>query len=149
MIRRSPKSRRFRRGFTLIETALATVIVGVGFVAVLQLLTTGTVVNAEATSLTTGMNLARGLNEYMLQKKYDDLPGFDGAVYKPAKDSRGHDLSEMADWKQTISVTSVDPKDLTKPLTDPSPEALRITVTVSHNGNQVCDLTWYALSAKP
>jgi prepilin-type N-terminal cleavage/methylation domain-containing protein len=140
---------RHRRGFTLIEASLATVIIGVGFVAVLQLIATGTVVNAESSSMTTGMNLARGINEYLLQKKYADLPGYNGAHYTPPKDSRGSNIDILQDWTQNIEVVSVDPTDLTRVVADPTPQAVRVTVTVVHNGNQVCQLSWYVLEATP
>src|SRR3954454_12588090 len=68
--------RHASHGFTLIEAALATVVVGVAFVAALQLIATGTAVNVDATKLTTGVNVARGVNEYLLQKKFLELKGF-------------------------------------------------------------------------
>ena len=58
---RSPQA--FRRGFTLIEAALAILIVGVGVTALLELLTAGTMSNAAATELTTAINLANNIHE--------------------------------------------------------------------------------------
>lgn len=146
--RRTLRARGQRRGFTLIEASLATMVIGVAFVAVLQLIASGTVTNAQATSLTTGMNLARGMNEYLLQQKFIDLKKFDGVTYKPAKDSRGTDLKEFDTWTQTIAVRTVDPSDLTKNATG-TPQAVQIIVTVSHDDQKVCDLSWYVFDATP
>ena len=57
------QSRRRNRGFTLIEAAMTTVIIGVGFVAMLQLLATGTASNIEGAQTTTGINLAKNVRE--------------------------------------------------------------------------------------
>ena len=44
------------RGFTLIEAAIVTAIVGIGIVGVLELLAAGSMSNAESTKLTTATN---------------------------------------------------------------------------------------------
>jgi prepilin-type N-terminal cleavage/methylation domain-containing protein len=61
-----------RRGFTLIEAAMVTVIIGVGVVAMLQLLAAGTVSNSEGTELTTAINLANNIREMSLGLAYYD-----------------------------------------------------------------------------
>jgi prepilin-type N-terminal cleavage/methylation domain-containing protein len=61
-----------RRGFTLIEAAMVTVIIGVGVVAMLQLLAAGTVSNSEGTELTTAINLANNVREMSLGLAYYD-----------------------------------------------------------------------------
>jgi prepilin-type N-terminal cleavage/methylation domain-containing protein len=145
----APRRARFaRRGFTLIEASLATLVIGVAFVATLQLIASGTVTNVQATSLTTGMNLARGMNEYLLQQKFSDLKKFNGVSYKPAKDSRGADITEFGTWRQTIAVRTVNPSDLTKDAAG-APLAVQITVTVSHDEQKICDLSWYVFDATP
>jgi Tfp pilus assembly protein PilV len=63
---RSPTTRSphaFRRGFTLIEAALAILIIGVGVTALLELLTAGTMSNSAGTELTTAINLANNIHE--------------------------------------------------------------------------------------
>ena len=51
------------RGFTLVEAALTTVIVGLGTVAMMGLLTSGTNSNQQAANLTTAVNLANNIHE--------------------------------------------------------------------------------------
>jgi prepilin-type N-terminal cleavage/methylation domain-containing protein len=141
--------RGVRRGFTLLEASLATVIVGVAFVAVLQLLAVGTISNLDSAQQTTAVNLARNMRELLLQKTYVSLPTYNGASYSPPRDSRGIDITEMSEWRQQIAVQAVEPDELTTNIVDSTPAAVRITVTVSRNNEKVCDLSWYCLDGTP
>ena len=147
-IRRNPATRR-RAGFTLIEAALTTVIVGVGFVAMLQLLAAGTISNIKGIEGTTGSNLCKNVREYYLwNKKWTDLVALKGPAFTISPgpiDSRGSVLTEFSAWKQTVSVQVVDPNLLTLNLSNgiASPDALRMTVSVSHLDREVCTLSWY------
>jgi prepilin-type N-terminal cleavage/methylation domain-containing protein len=80
--RRTFPSARGRRGFTLIEAAIVTVIIGVGVVSMLQLLAAGTVSNSEGTELTTAINLANNVREFSLGLAYYD-PDTDMTVNPP------------------------------------------------------------------
>ena len=71
-----------RRGFTLIEAAMVTVIIGVGVVSMLQLLAAGTMSNSEGTELTTAINLANNVREMSLGLDYYD-PNTDKTVSPP------------------------------------------------------------------
>jgi prepilin-type N-terminal cleavage/methylation domain-containing protein len=75
-------SDRRRRGFTLIEAAMVTVIIGVGVVSMLQLLAAGTVSNSEGTELTTAINLANNIREMSLGLAYYD-PNTDMTITPP------------------------------------------------------------------
>jgi Tfp pilus assembly protein PilV len=141
--------RASRGGFTLIEASLATIIIGVGFVAVLQLLAAGSVANMGAMELTTGANLARNVNEMLMQKKYADLPSYGGKKYSPPKDSRGEDLDDYSGWEQSVAVTAVNPERLTQTEVNSSPKAVRVTVAVSHNNATVCEVSWFVFDGKP
>jgi len=138
-----------RRGFTLLEASLATMIVGVAFVAVLQLLATGTVANVDSANLTTAVNLARNLRELTLQSPYTNLSTYNGVSYNPPHDSRGDPIDELEGWEQAITVQAVDPERVTTNVVDSTPAAVRVTVTINHNSQKVCDLSWYCFDAKP
>lgn len=142
-------SRRPRRGFTLIEAALTTTIIGVGVVAMLQLLAAGTVSNVDGAQQTTGINLARNMREMSLQYTFDQIRGLNNKTYKPAVDSQGHAINEMPDWAQSITVAQVDPKNLTKTTSAGTPTAVRVTVTVLHNVEKISELSWYQFHATP
>jgi hypothetical protein len=132
--------RRARRGFTLIEAATTTVIIGVGCLAMLQLLAAGTRANGESSELTTAMNLAGNIRECLTYNggtskvvafsdptvadawgpepgetlaTYDDLDDFDGKTFSPPIEARRGSLgSAYGGWSQTVTVESVDPDDL-------------------------------------
>jgi type II secretory pathway pseudopilin PulG len=137
------------RGFTLIEASLATVIIGVGVVAMLELIAAGTRVNVDATQLTTATNLAKNVREYTLKLPYAQLAGLNGDSWSPPIDSRGEPLADFDNWTQTVSVSAVDPRDLNKTVAFTSAVALRLTVTVSRNGETCGSLTWYAFDGTP
>jgi type II secretory pathway pseudopilin PulG len=142
------------RGFTLIEAALTTVIVGVGFVSMLELITVGTLTNIRGAETTTGMSLARNIRELSLNK--DKFPTFNSIrttlnakSYNPPIDSREQPLTEFSTWTQQVTVQPVDPDHITMVITDPNPSALQITVKLLHNGNEVCDASWFAFNGAP
>jgi Tfp pilus assembly protein PilV len=148
-IRRVPRTRKPARGFTLIEAALVTVIVGVGFMALLQLLAAGTISNVQGAQTTTGMNLAKNIREMSLKMKFADLGDLDGKTYSPPVDSRGEKLSSFDTWTQKVTVQAVDPDRITLDVSTDPPEAVRITVQISHNSQIVCSSSWYAFDGTP
>lgn len=154
-----------RRGFTLIEAAMVTAIIGIGVVAMLQLLATGTIANSSGTELTTGLNLAKGIREMALGLKftdpqtptswgpetgetlasYDDLDDLRNAVFSPPIDARRQSLgNNYSGWEQRVTVQSVDPDLLTATVPNGSTPAARITVTIRRHGQHVCDVSWLA-----
>jgi len=146
LARRTP---RRRRGFTLIEASMTTVIVGIGVLALMELLASGTVSNVRGTEMTTGVNLAKNIRELALQKTFAELPALHNTTNKPPIDSRGVALADMPEWEQVVKVEAVDPSLLTTPLPAASPHALRVTATINRNGRKVCDLQWFSFAGAP
>lgn len=144
---RQPRSRRFK-GFTLIEAAMTTVIVGVGFIAMLQLIAAGTVANAKGASITTGMNLAKNVRELSLKLEYADLLAMNGTTYSPPVDSRGEEIDGFDDWTQVVEVQAVDPDRVTLDVSDPDPDCLRLTVTVNRGQTTVCRVSWFCFGSR-
>ena len=134
--RRRTGARGHRRGgFTLIESAIVMAIVGIGCVAMLQLLAAGTMANADSTELTTALMLANNVREATQTSSafsftspsspthwgleagesasnpaaWDDLDDFDGQAFNPPIDARRQQLPNYANWTQTVTVESVDP----------------------------------------
>jgi prepilin-type N-terminal cleavage/methylation domain-containing protein len=158
-----------RRGFTLIECAIVTVIVGVGTVAVLQLMASGTMSNAESSELTTGLNMANDIKELSRGlafddptlpanwgaetgessiAAYDDLDDLDGVTFSPPIDARRLSLSTFTNWKQTVTVETVNPASISTSTTKGSQPINRLTVKVYKNDNEVCQLTWLVSEAQ-
>ena len=114
--RRHPGATRLG-GFTLIEAMMVTVIVGVGFMAMLELLAAGTIVNGQSNQLTTAVQLANHINELCVRTKYEDLrtkvATSSGRLCDPPIDGRGNALRGYQDWTQFVTVQYVEPHRLT------------------------------------
>jgi prepilin-type N-terminal cleavage/methylation domain-containing protein len=145
----NPFCRPLRRGFTLIEASLTTVIVGVGVLAMLQLLASGTVNNIEAVETTTGANVAKSIREIAVQKSMAQVVAMNGTYHEPPWDSRSQPIDDLPNWRQTIAVQAVSPNNLTANVTTATPSAVRVTVTITHHGQKVYDLSWYTFRTTP
>ena len=162
-LKKGIKHRAWRGGFTLIEAAIVTVIVGVGTVAVLQLMAAGTMSNAESSELTTGLNLANDIKEMSRGlafadpttpavwgvnagessvATYDDIDDLDGVTFSPPIDARRQSLSSYTNWKQTVTVETVNPASIGSSTTKGSQPINRVTVKVYKNNMDVCQLAW-------
>src|SRR5688572_21430839 len=144
----NPRNSGRRRGFTLIEAAMATVIIGVGFTAMLQLLAAGTVANKEGTELTTALNLAGNIHEAAVRVGYDQIFDLEG-TYSPAVDAKLSAVSALSGWSQVVDVSYVDENLLTSSVPDTQYEpTARVTVSVRRNGQQVYRTTWLAAASE-
>lgn len=152
MIRNLTPVRRRRHaypgGFTLIEVAIATVIIGVAFTATLQLLAAGTVSNREGTELTTAIHLAGNIHEASLRTEYGSLFSLEGS-YDPPLDANMRAISGMNGWQQVVDVTYVDPNLLTSAVPDDQYEpTARVTVTVNRNNTFVYQTSWVTTASE-
>ena len=136
---------RIRRGFTLIEAAIVTVIVGIGIVAMLQLLAAGSMANNQAAEMTTAMNLAATIHERALKTTYDNIMSLDGVNYAPPINAVGTQLTELSNWKQSITVDRVLRNKITFVVAKTQQEPTsRVTVTIYHNNEPVYSTSWIA-----
>jgi len=148
-----------RRGFTLVESALATVIIGTGVLAIVFAQQTFHAQNNWAMQAATGMRLASEIREMTFNLPrhdpvtgndtwgpepnelgvidYDDVDDFDGAVFSydlgngPLSAMRQSVLN-MAGWSQHIEVWSVDPFDIHTTVDDGTSEMVRVDVIVEY-----------------
>jgi Tfp pilus assembly protein PilV len=157
--------KRRRSGFTLIETAITTVIVGLGTVAMMALLTAGTSTNQQTAMLTTAVHLSDNIHELCEQLGYPsstttwgmstggtvataiasgNVSWLDGQTLNPPVDSTGTAISGMTGWSQQVAVTNVSPSNVATTLTpNASTNPLsRVTVTVLFNGQQIYQTDW-------
>ena len=148
-----PRSRKrlIRRGFTLIEAAIVTVIVGVGIMAMLELLAAGSMANGASAELTTAMGLASNMHEMSLGVEYKDVMTLNGLSNQPPKDAKKQPITDpsLANWRQQMAVSYVDHNLITNtvPNTQQEPTA-RITVTISRNGGVVYTTSWLAAASE-
>jgi len=153
---------RSRRGFTLIETSMAMVIIGVALAAVLQLLAAGTNSNIAGKEMSTALNLANNIREIAsglaytdagnptsantkeaTPTAYNDIWDLNGGSFNPPLDCSAQPISSLSGWQQVVSVQSVDPNNITatRP-NDPTVPTARITVTVNHGGKYIYQASW-------
>ena len=164
----------FRRGFTLIEAAMVTVIIGIGVVGMLELLAAGTMSNTKGTELTTAINLANNVREISLGlafadpqqptvwntkeatiKDYDDIKDLDGENWCPPRDVRKQQILGYDTWRQKIKVETVSQNNvggLALP-NDPNEPTARITVTIQRGSDaakavDVYTMSWLAVAPK-
>jgi prepilin-type N-terminal cleavage/methylation domain-containing protein len=140
---------RGRRGFTLMEAAIVSVIIGVGIMGLMQLLAAGTMANADSAELTTGIYLANNIDELLQGKPYATLKAnYDNRTYSPPIDGTGATVSGFAGWRQIVTVKYVDHNLITSlvPETQYEPTS-RVTVRVEHNGIAVYTARWIAASS--
>lgn len=142
--------RSIRRGFTLIETAMATVIVGVGIFGTMTLFAACSNQNNESGQTTVAILLASNVQEAMANVPFNDpvwgratygaetgetlatwndLDDFDGATLNPPIDSLRTQLAEMSQYQQVISVVPVYPTQLSSNTSDASPAIPKTTYT--------------------
>jgi hypothetical protein len=162
--------RAARGGFTLIEASMVTAIIGLGVMAMLELLAAGSVSNAYGTEMTTAVNLARNVHEISLGLPFydpqeptkwdtkeaggvtawDDLLDLDGASFSPPLDVRKQPMPLYEGWTQKVSVETVahDFVGSVRPDTTTEPTA-QVTVVVMHHGKEIYKLSWLAVAPSP
>jgi type II secretory pathway pseudopilin PulG len=160
-----------RRGFWLVESAIAISVIGIGMVAVVGSQQAWHIQAVASEELATGMRLATEIREMSLllpandpitgsavwgaemgeiiPVDIDDLDDLDDVIFAEADgtgpiDATGTIIVGMSDWEQQITVQCVDPFDVTTVVPDGSSEVVRIEVTVLHNGEETTRLTWIA-----
>jgi type II secretory pathway pseudopilin PulG len=152
-------------GFTLIEAAIATVIVGVGVGVLLTGVAACTRVNSAGKELTQGVFLAQEVREWTLQLPFSDPdpgdqgspPGPDGSdpqvfvddlddlmdvTYSPPRDARGHALDDMPDWSETLTLTWRDPDSLTAVVPPGASDVLYVEVEIRNQARPVVTTGW-------
>ena len=153
---RRPRHAR-ARGFTLIEAAIATVIVGSGIVAVMGAQRAFHLQNEWAAQAAVAQSLGNELRELMRGlpqndpvtnrdvwgaepdehgvRDFDDLDDFDGAVFDSADETGPIDalrapLAGLVGWRQRVEVVCIDPFELTRTVAHGASDLMRVTVVV-------------------
>ena len=165
------RNNTLRRGFWLIESAVAIAVVGIGVVAVVGSQQAWHIQAVESEELATGMRLATEIREMtlllpasdpitgtstwgvefgeVLPDDIDDLDDLDGAVFSQPLasgpiDATGTTVVGMEGWVQRINVDCVDPYDITQTVPDSSTDVVRIGVVVEKDGEEITELIWIA-----
>lgn len=163
------KRRRSRRGFTLVETALAMVIIATGVVSLQQLLAAGSQVNEGGAEMTTAVNLANNVHEISIglpfqnptnpttlakdsggPTAYTYLWDMNGDTYSPPLDVTRNPISVYSGWSQQVTITSVSPTNVTSErANDPTVPTAKVAVVITHNGTVVYQTSWLITAPDP
>jgi prepilin-type N-terminal cleavage/methylation domain-containing protein len=122
------------RGFSLVEVALATAIIGVGVSALLMSVGAGTRVNDDAQKLTQASFLAGEVREWASNLSYDTLCAqASPATYSPPHDGNGNAITGMTGWSQKVTITWRDPNNISVPSAGVT-DVANVGIRVSYNG---------------
>ncbi len=139
-----PRTRKTtRRGFTLLEVAIATLIVAIGITALLTASASCTKTNAAGEELTNAAFLAQEIREYCAGLDPCDLNL--AAQYSPPVDASLTSISGMSNWKQVITLQWKDPNGLGDSATETDIRYVR--VTVQHYDANVLSTSWLVTKA--
>lgn len=125
-----------RSGFTLLEVAVAIVVIAVGAIAVQALVASSTVVTAANSELQTATMLGNAMHERCLGLDRAQLLNLNNKSYSPPIDSQANVLSELPDYTQRVAVKYVAPRAISTDSATPT-DLLRVVVTVSRHGRDV------------
>ena len=128
------------RGFSLIEAMVATMIIAFGIVGLMLLMSSATRLNAEGNRLSTAVLLAEELRAHTDNAPFADLSTYDGQTFS-ALDAAGDPVPDLQQYQQTLTVTPVNPVDLSVDA-GADPAAFLLKVAVSHAGSELTQLTW-------
>lgn len=144
---------RASRGVSLLEVAVATVIIGVAITALMEFFASATKANAAISTTPAALSIAKAGHEWARLKSFTELCQYmetvsgEAVVYVPyvpeglvgAKGeigSMGH-----GDWSQRFTLRPVNPVNLTVADTSGTTPAMEMTVTALHGGEPVAQLT--------
>ncbi|MBN2582168.1 MAG: type II secretion system protein [Planctomycetes bacterium] len=157
---RRTASRR-RAGFTLVEILVAAAILGMVFVVLLEAFAVGLRMLEQSQRVTIAASLAEEIHEMVLTLPLadpeepshwgletgevlppDDVDDLDDLVFSPPASSDGSVLSDLSDYAQHVTVTSMSATDFALPVADGTSNVCRVSVSVTHRGLEVSRVSW-------
>jgi prepilin-type N-terminal cleavage/methylation domain-containing protein len=131
-----------RGGFTLVEVLICSVLLVIGFLALIGAYGHESVVTQRSEDVTVAAFMADEVRDMTLQMTFSDVLNLNGAAFSPARLSTGA-AQDLAWWSQHITVAPLSGTNLNKVVTDGSAKAARITVEVKSHGTPVVTQTYY------
>jgi type II secretory pathway pseudopilin PulG len=165
------RAKIYRRGFWLVESAVAIAVIGISVVAVVGSQQAWHIQAVASEELATGMRLATEIRELslllpandpitgsttwgteageILPFDIDDLDDLDMVIFSESLgtgpiDATGTTIVGMNGWEQQITVHCVNPFDITVVVADGSSDTVHLEVAVLHNGKEITRLPWIA-----
>jgi len=122
------------------EAVFSIMIVGLGVVAMMQLLGSGTKVNAYGNHLSSAVFLSEELQAMTDDVAFEDLLSFDGQTFNGV-DANGNPVQGLGTYQQQLLAEGVTPEDLTV-YVGADPEMIRLTAVVTHQGMELARVSW-------
>jgi len=164
---RNVRKRRFGKGFTLVEAAMAAGILGLGVVSLMALCGACTRATDGGGQLSQAVFLAQEVREWTLNlplsdpdptdagnppgpdgyadhESPDDLDDLMGVTYSPPRGGNGQALADKAGWSQSVALSWVDPVSLT-PVAPGGSDAVQVDVSISFQSRPVFSTGWLVI----
>ncbi|HUU32057.1 MAG TPA: prepilin-type N-terminal cleavage/methylation domain-containing protein [Phycisphaerae bacterium] len=139
----SVAARTPRRGFTLVEAMICSVLLVIGFVALVAAFGHDSVVAQRGESVMRATYLADEIRDMALQMSFNDVLNLNGAVYDTAVLSTGSSDNNLTGWSQHLTVTPVSISDLNDTVPAAGAQAARLTVEVRDHKTPAVTQTYY------
>jgi hypothetical protein len=81
-------------------------------------------------------------HEEALLSHYDDVDDFDGAIFNPPITSDRQSLNDFEAYTQTVTVENINPSNFDQVVVNHSSDYVRITVSVTLNGQELSSASW-------
>ncbi len=147
-------------GFTLIEVAIATVIIAVGVIALMVGVGSSTRINGSGRALAQAVILAENIREWSIKLPFfdpeltdpgtigsetgetvvDDLDDLD-QPFTPPRDSQGNSITGLTNWKQVVTVQWVDETNLGT-ISSTATDTVMVAVEIQLNLKPIYSTSW-------
>jgi prepilin-type N-terminal cleavage/methylation domain-containing protein len=154
---------KYNRGFSLIETLIAILLVGLAVASLLTANGAFTRANGAGTDISTAEFLVEQIRELSallpvvdpetevaafgpetgeVLSTYDDNDDFDGASFSPPIGASRSPLAELAAFSQQVTVQNVSATNFEQVVADHSSSFVRVTVRVYVNSKEISSASW-------
>ncbi len=131
-----------KRGFTIIEALMASVLIAIAISALIAANTAMSNVNAAGANLSTAEYLLQQVRERTETTGYQYLRNmYNDKVYNPPLDEDGDELTEFNAYSQRIGVAYVANDNFDETV-DEDEGFLKITAEVRYNGDPITSSSW-------
>lgn len=156
------RKNKIQKGFTLLESLFAIVLVALAVTALLVSTQSFTSVNAAGVDMSTAEFLIEQVRELSETVQvidpdsgtdvfgaeesaladYDDLDDFNGQTFSPPIDITRTQLADFSEYSQKVSVQNVSSGDFSQTVTQHASPYVRVRVDILKNQVPVSSLTW-------
>lgn len=149
-------------GFTLVEILVTAAIIGIVFVTLIESYRTGLRMLEQSEHMAVATNLAEQVHEVTLTLPLadpdeplnwgleadetpacpDDVDDLDGQTFSPPISSTGSVMSDLADYRQEVTVESVADTDFNTIVADGASNTARVSVRIAWREDEICRVSW-------